>query len=63
MRLEGLAAGAIALIYSPTVDPFGLGPIKLWDLGGVLGAAGMAMTFVVTSARNVRALYVEESRR
>ena len=31
--------------------------------GGIVGAFGMAMTFVVTSARNVRALYVEESRR
>jgi archaetidylinositol phosphate synthase len=58
-----LAAGAIALINSPTVDPFGLGPVRLWDLGGLIGAFGMATTFVVTSARNVRALYVEETRR
>ncbi len=56
-----LAAGAIALIKTPTVDPFGLGPMRLWDLGGVIGAIGMAMTFIVTSARNVRALYLEET--
>ena len=58
-----LAAGAIALINFSVVDPFGAGPIRLWDLGGIIGAAGMALSFVVTSAGNVRALYVEETRR
>ena len=58
-----MAAGAIALISAPTVDPFGLGPILLWDLGGIIGAIGMGLTFVITSAQNVRALYVEETRR
>jgi phosphatidylglycerophosphate synthase len=57
-----LATGAIALINFPTVSPFGIGPVRLWDLGGVVGALGMAMTFVISSARNVRALYVEETR-
>jgi archaetidylinositol phosphate synthase len=57
-----MAAGAMALINTPTVDPFGMGPVRLWDLGGIIGALGMAMTFVITSARNVRALYVEETR-
>jgi hypothetical protein len=56
-----MAAGAMALINTPTVDPFGMGPVRLWDLGGVIGALGMAMTFVITSAQNVRALYVEET--
>jgi len=37
--------------------------VRLWDLGGVVGALGMAMTFVISSTRNVRALYVEETRR
>jgi archaetidylinositol phosphate synthase len=58
-----LAAGALALINAPTVDPFGLGPVLLWDLGGTIGAAGMIVTFVVSSAQNVRALYLEETRR
>lgn len=58
-----LAAGALALIKSPVVEVFGLGPMRLWDVGGVIGAIGMAMTFVVNSARNTRALYVEETRR
>jgi phosphatidylglycerophosphate synthase len=58
-----LAAGALALIDSPTVDFLGLGRVRLWDLGGVIGAAGMIMTFLVSSARNVRALYLEETNR
>jgi archaetidylinositol phosphate synthase len=57
-----LAAGAVALINTPTVDPFGLGPVRLWDLGGVLGAIGMGITFIVSSSLNTRALYLEETR-
>ena len=56
-----LAAGALALINSPVVEPFGMGPFRLWDIGGIAGAIGMAMTFVVTSSQNVRALYLEET--
>jgi len=56
-----LAAGALALINTPTVNPFGLGPVLLWDLGGTIGAAGMIVTFVVSSTQNVRALYAEET--
>lgn len=58
-----LAAGALALINGPTVDFLGLGQVRLWDLGGTIGAIGMTATFLITSARNVRALYVEETRR
>lgn len=58
-----LAAGALALVNTPTVSPFGLGPMALWDLGGVIGAIGMVGAFVVSSARNTRALYLEETRR
>ena len=56
-----LAAGALALINTPMVSPFGVGPIALWDLGGVIGAIGMIGAFVVSSARNTRALYLEET--
>jgi len=56
-----LAAGAIALINTPTVNPFGIGPIRLWDLGGIIGAAGMIVSFLISSVQNVRALYVEET--
>jgi phosphatidylglycerophosphate synthase len=58
-----LAAGALALINTPTVSPFGMGAMALWDLGGVIGSCGMIVAFVVSAARNVRALYVEETRR
>ena len=58
-----LAAGALALINTPTVAPFGLSRVLLWDLGGIIGAAGMVVTFLVSSTQNVRALYIEETRR
>jgi phosphatidylglycerophosphate synthase len=58
-----LAAGAIAVIDSPFVTPFGLTPVKLWDLAGVIGAIGMTVAFVVSSGRNGFALYLEETRR
>ena len=58
-----LAAGALALIHSPYVNPFGIGDMRLWDLGGVIGACGMAAAFILSSMRNVRALYLEETRR
>ena len=57
-----LAAGALALINTPMVAPFGVEPVRLWDLGGVIGAAGMAGTFIVSSMRNGKALYDEETR-
>ena len=58
-----LAAGAVAVIDSPFVSPFGLAPVKLWDLGGVIATVGMSVAFVVSSSRNGFALYLEETRR
>jgi len=58
-----LAAGALALINTPVVEPLGFGPVRLWDLGGVIGAFGMIGTFIVSSGRNTRALYLEETER
>ena len=57
-----MAAGAVALITTPTVNVFGLGAVRLWDLGGVVAAIGMAGTFVISSLQNTRALYLEETR-
>jgi phosphatidylglycerophosphate synthase len=56
-----LAAGALALINMPTVNMLG-SQVRLWDIGGVIGAIGMIGAFVISSAQNVRALYVEETR-
>lgn len=58
-----LAAGALALVRTPVVDPFELGPVRLWDLGGMIGAIGMIGAFVMAAGRNTRALYLEETRR
>jgi archaetidylinositol phosphate synthase len=57
-----LAAGAIALIDTPVVAPFGIPPVRLWDLGGVIGSAGMIAAFVAASWNNGKALYAEETR-
>ena len=57
-----LAAGAFALINTPMVAPFGVEPVRLWDLGGVIGAAGMIAAFIASSMRNGTALYAEETR-
>ena len=57
-----LAAGALALINFPMVSPFGIEPIRLWDLGGVIGATGMIGAFVAASINNGKALYAEETK-
>ena len=57
-----LAAGALALINMPMVAPFGIEPVRLWDLGGVIGSAGMIGAFIFSSVRNGKALYAEETR-
>ena len=44
-------------MWQPIVQTFGLGPVALFDLGGIIGAAGMALVFLFSSVRNVRALY------
>ena len=55
-----LAAGAIAAMTQPVVRPFGLGPVQLFDIGGLIGAIGLGVVFVLSAARNTRALYRAE---
>lgn len=55
-----LAAGVLKAMVDPVVAPFGLGPVLLFDLGGVVGAAGMGVVFLLSAARNTRALYRAE---
>ncbi len=57
-----LAAGALALMSNPIVAPLGIEPVRLWDLGGVIGAAGMIAAFVAASWNNGKALYAEETK-
>jgi len=55
-----LSAGALAAMSHPLVRPFGLGPFQLFDVGGAIGAIGMGVVFLLSSARNTRALYLAE---
>ena len=57
-----LAAGAIALVNTPMVAPFGIAPVRLWDLGGVIGSLGMIGAFIAASWSNGKALYAEETK-
>ncbi len=56
-----LAAGSLCLLYRPEVLVFGSGPYRLFDIGGLVAIAGLAVTFVVSAARNTRALYKTET--
>src|SRR5438270_9506664 len=54
-----LAIGNIALFYRPMI--FG-GRCRLFDVGGLVGLAGMTVMLLFFTARNTRRLYVEERR-
>jgi phosphatidylglycerophosphate synthase len=54
-----LAAGNLVLWLKPTASVLG-GALSLFDVGGAIGAAGLAMTFVCSAVRNARHLYREE---
>lgn len=54
-----LALGNVALLVHPTVT-IGGHALKLFDVGGVAGAAGLLATFVFSAARNTRTLYRAE---
>jgi phosphatidylglycerophosphate synthase len=55
-----LMAGAIRAVQGVWVQPFGTGPFRLFDIGGVIAACGLTMAFLVSSVRNTRALYLAE---
>ena len=55
-----LSIGALVAIQRPTVDLFGQGHFKLFDVGGVIAILGMLAVFVVSAARNTRTLYRAE---
>jgi archaetidylinositol phosphate synthase len=57
-----IAIGALKLLGGGWVRPFGLGPYRLFDIGGVCAAAGLVVIFIVNAARNTIALYREETR-
>jgi phosphatidylglycerophosphate synthase len=54
-----LAAGTLALLYDPKVAILGE-HYRLFDVGGVVAVVGIAITLMVSVARNVTALYKTE---
>jgi phosphatidylglycerophosphate synthase len=54
-----LAVGNVVLLYHPTTDIFGERYL-LFDVGGVIAIATLAITLVISAAQNVRALYRAE---
>jgi phosphatidylglycerophosphate synthase len=55
-----LSIGALVAISRPIVNPFGMGEFRLFDVGGLFGTVGMLIVFVISAARNTRALYLAE---
>ena len=51
-----LAVGTIALLRDPHVDGGPLGPMRLFDVGGVIAVAGMIVAFTASILRNTIAL-------
>jgi len=57
-----IAIGALMLLGGGLVRPFGLGPWRLFDIGGLCATGGLVIVFVINAARNTVALYREETR-
>jgi archaetidylinositol phosphate synthase len=58
-----IAAGALALLRWPAVHLPGLGPVLVFDLAGVVAAAGLLAALCVSAVLMGRQLYVAEPRR
>ena len=55
-----LAVGTLYLLHKPWVLLGSTGPFLLFDVGGIIGIVGLALTLVVSAIRNTRALYCAE---
>ena len=55
-----LSVGTLYLLRSPVVRVAGMGPFKLFDVGGVVAIAGLGFAFLMSAARNTRDLYHAE---
>jgi len=55
-----LAIGAVAVTRYPWVSLLGIGPHRLFDVGGAVAVVGLFVTFVVSAAMQTRALYLAE---
>jgi phosphatidylglycerophosphate synthase len=56
-----LAIGALALLGDPRVSLGSFGAFRLFDVGGVIAIAGLAVSLVVSAIRNTRSLYLDET--
>lgn len=57
-----LAVGALKAAVSPWVSIGGGMRVLLFDIGGVIGVAGLLTAFIAASIRNTRALYIADPR-
>jgi phosphatidylglycerophosphate synthase len=54
------AVGTLYLLHRPVVTVFGK-KVLLFDVGGLCAIAGLALTLLVSAARNTRTLYLRET--
>jgi phosphatidylglycerophosphate synthase len=54
-----LAIGTLVLLVHPQAEIFGR-TFRLFDIGGVIGIAGLTATLVTTAVKNTRMLYLAE---
>jgi archaetidylinositol phosphate synthase len=55
-----LSIGAVVAVWRPVVRPLGLAEYQLFDVGGLIGAIGMLIAFIISAVRNARTLYRAE---
>jgi archaetidylinositol phosphate synthase len=55
-----LAIGVLKAARTPAIDVAVLGPVRLFDLGGIVAVAGLAVAFLTSAVRTARALYLAE---
>jgi len=56
-----LAIGSLSLLQKPQIHLFGAGPYRLFDIGGIIAIAGLAIALAVSAIQNTRALYQAET--
>jgi archaetidylinositol phosphate synthase len=57
-----LALGALKVASSPWIALGGVLEVRLFDLGGIVAIAGLALAFIVSAVRNTIALYAADPR-
>jgi len=55
-----LAVGTLCLFYKPWVQLGSIGAFRLFDVGGTVAIAGLALKLVVSTISNTRSLYLAE---